>query len=240
MIHLDGRHRTNKHESNATPVWHLTRPIECNRITLKSVQLPHSFLTVPESIPDNSLQFQQSGSAAQNVVLTKRMYTGATLASEIQTQVQALGASAFTCTFSEHTLKLTFSFTSTYTMIANDERMAMITGIAKDQVTFSSSTLIPDSQVELAPPNVYLVSSSLGSASLSAPIESRVKHTFTIPLDQDIGSMVSYHSQSHYPQVLDYGAGPKKTIHDIDFRVVDPHNNLIELSTPFCVTLAFE
>ena len=163
MLHLDSRHRVNTHEHAGTPQWHLTRPIACNSIKLLSCQIPHSFLTIAPDMPDDALQFQ-TGSTPLDVVIDKKHFTGTSLASEIQTRVRGLDAAyaAFTATFDPTTLRLTFSYTSNYTVIATDDRMAAVTGLVKNKIAFSSGALISDNQVELSPPCLYLVSTSLG------------------------------------------------------------------------------
>ena len=191
-------------------------------------------------MPDGALQIQ-TGATPLDVVLDKKHYTGTTLASEIQTKVRALDAAyaAFTATFDDTTLRLSFSFTSNYTVIATDDRMAAVTGLVKNKITFSSGALIPDNQVELCPPCLYLVSSSLGYACVSGTQTAKVKSSFVIPVDQDVGSMISFNHASHFDQAISYGDGPKKLIHQIDMRIVDPHGHTLDPSIPFTVTLGY-
>ena len=147
------------------------------------------------------------------MILDAKHYTGTTLASSIQTKVRALSGGAyapdFTCTFDQNTLRITFGYTSTYTMIATDRRMASLTGLSLNQVVFSSLTLHPPNQIELAPPCIYLVSSALEPSCISGSKTALVKPTFAIPCDQNIGSLISYLHASHFDQVLDYGEGAK-------------------------------
>ena len=191
-------------------------------------------------MPDDALQFQ-TGATPLDVVLDKKHYTGTTLASEIQTKVRALDAAyaGFTSTFNDSTLRLTFSFTSSYTLFATDDRMAAVTGLVKNKITFSSGELNPDNQVELCPPCLYLVSTSLGYSCLSGVHSAKVKSSYVIPVDQDVGSMISFNHASHFDQVISYGDGPKKLVHQIDMRIVDPHGHTLDPSIPFTVTLGY-
>ena len=241
MIHLDARNRTNQHDHCGKPVWQLKRPIACSTIRLLSAQIPHSFLTVSGDMPDTALQFQV-GATPLNVVLDPQHYTGTSLAAAIQSKVRSLseGAyAAFTCTFDQNTLRLTFGYTSTYTVIATDRRMASLTGLVLNQVVFSSSTLHPPNQIELAPPCIYLVSSALGPSCISGSKTALGKPTFTIPCDQNVGSLISVSHASHFDQILDYGAGAKNEISEIDMRITDQYGNTIDPSIPWCITLAY-
>jgi len=241
MIHLDSRNRTNQHDHNGQPVWQLKRPIACSTIRLLSAQIPHSFLTVSDDMPDNGLQFQV-GATPLNVVLDPQHYTGTSLAAAIQSKVRALSGgafAAFTCTFSQDTLRLTFGYTALYTVIATDRRMASLTGLVLNQVVFSSSTLHPPNQIELAPPCIYLVSSALGPSCISGSKTALVKPTFTIPCDQNVGSLISFSHASHFDQVLSYGDGPKNEISEIDMRITDQYGNTLNPSIPWCITMAY-
>ena len=239
MIHLDSRNRTNAHDHNGEPVWQLKRPIACSTIRLLSAQIPHSFLTVSGDMPDNGLQFQV-GATPLDVTLDPQHYTGTSLAAAVQSKVRALGAfAAFTCTFDQNTLRLTFGYSSTYTVIANDNRMASLTGLLLNQVVFSSSTLHPPNQIELAPPCIYLVSSALGPSCISGSKTALVKPTFTIPCDQNVGSLISFSHASHFDQVLNYGEGAKNEISEIDLRLTDQYGNTLDPSIPWCITLAY-
>ena len=240
MIHLDSRNRTNAHDHNGRPVWQLKRPIACSSIRLLSAQIPHSFLTVSNDMPDTALQFQV-GATPLNVVLDAQNYTGTSLAAAIQSKVRALSGgayAAFTCTFDQDTLRLTFGYTSTYTVIATDRRMASLTGLVLNQVVFSSSTLHPPNQIELAPPCIFLVSSALGASCISGSKTAMVP-TFTIPCDQNVGSLISFSHASHFDQVLSYGDGPKNEISEIDMRLTDQFGNTLDPSIPWCVTMAY-
>jgi hypothetical protein len=192
-------------------------------------------------MPDTALQFQV-GATPLNVVLDPQHYTGTSLAAAIQSKVRALSGgafAAFTCTFSQDTLRIIFGYTSTYTVIATDRRMASLTGLVLNQVVFSSSTLHPPHQIELAPPCIYLVSSALGPSCVSGSKTALVKQTFTIPCDQNVGSLISFSHASHFDQVLSYGEGAKNEISEIDMRITDQFGNTLDPSIPWCVTMAY-
>ena len=80
----------------------------------------------------------------------------------------------------------------------------------------------------------------MGYSCFSGAQAARVKPTFVIPVDQNSKSMISFSHASHFDQVISYGSGPKKTIHDIDIKVVDPFGHTLDPSIPFTMTLAYE
>ena len=67
----------------------------------------------------------------------------------------------------------------------------------------------------------------------------RILLRLVIPVDQDVGSMISFNHASHFDQAISYGDGPKKLIHQIDMRIVDPHGHTLDPSIPFTVTLGY-
>jgi hypothetical protein len=66
-----------------------------------------------------------------------------------------------------------------------------------------------------------------------------VKPTFTIPCDENVGSLISFSHASHFDQILDYGAGAKNEISEIDMRITDQYGNTLDPSIPWCITMAY-
>jgi hypothetical protein len=163
-LHLDTQYANNGDAK--TPQWQLSKPIRVSRLELLAANIPHSFYTVSESMSTSGgFKVQRSGSPADAVVLTPRIYTLSTLAAEIQTKIRAADAaySAFTCVADLTTLKLTRSFGSLWNAQLSDPRYASLLGLADGTNNPSFNVLTSVNACTLATSCLYLTSKEIGT-----------------------------------------------------------------------------
>ena len=240
-LHLNTQYSNNA--DAVTPQWNLSKPIRVNRLELVAANIPHSFYTVSESLSTSGgFKVQRSGSAADTIVLTPRIYTLSTLASEIQTKVRASdGAwSAFTCVADLTTLKLTMSFGSLWNAQIADARYASLLGLAEGTNTPSFNVLTSANACSLATSCLYLTSSEIGTRFGPSPIGNgrQPAATFLISNNVDAGSEINW-SAKEYDQTISYQ--DPVVLQQITMEIRDSHGFQLDTNgLHWNLTLAYE
>jgi len=240
-LHLNTQYANNA--DAVTPQWNLSKTVRVNRMELLAANVPHSFYTVSESLSTGEgLKVQRSGSPADTIVLTPRIYTLSTLASEIQTKVRASdGAwSAFTCVADLTTLKLTMSFGSLWNAQISDPRYAALLGLVEGTNTPSFNVLTSANACSLATSCLYLTSKEIGTRYGPSPIGNgrQPSATFVISNNVDAGSEINW-SAKEYDQTISYE--DPVVLQQISMELIDSHGYVLDTNgMHWNLTIAYE
>ena len=227
-LHLNTQYANN---ANAvTPQWNLSKPLRVNRLELLATNLPHSFYTVSESLSTSGgFKVQRSGSPADTIVITPRIYTLSTLAAEIQSNVRAADSaySAFTCTAALTTLKLTMSFGSLWNAQISDPRYASLLRLVEGINNPSFNVLNSENACSLATSCLYLTSKEIGTRFGPSAIGNgrQPAATFLISNNVDAGSEINW-SAKEYDQIISYE--DPIVLQQISMEVRDSHGYVLD------------
>ena len=213
--------------------FHLTTPIrDVTCVSLSSACIPHSFYTLDDG---STFSLTHSGSTT-TVSLDSGIYSLALLAGHIQTQINV---ASFTCTASTTTLRLQFAFTGPFSIQVSDEKVAAVMGFAVNTVHQSAANaLLSTSVCELAPPMLSVTSQQLRSNYVSGT-GTELPAVFTVPIDQNAGSMMVYNEHSHYTQKKKYSQPISLSQLDIELR--DQFGTILNMNgLPWTFVLAIE
>lgn len=202
--------------------WHLTHQNNLGNenflLHIDEVQLPNAVYVVNSNY--DSFSITDTG-GTDTITLTHQNYTGAQLATELQTQLNASGTlnGTFTVTYDSQTLKITIASTVAY--VINSGNVLDIVGYTVLPTTSGTSTT-GDSPVRLDGTAYVDLITSLGKSSYSSR---NITNTFfRICLNADVGSMVYYTPKTQHGIKLN---SPDLTSFSI--RLIDDKGNLYDL-----------
>lgn len=157
-------------------------------VTLHKIILPNS--VYPINIYNQQVYFKENGGATQNATLSINNYTGAQFATELQTQLTAVGALVYTATYDSQSKLLSIS-------VPGPDTIQFVAGSndAYDEMgylvpTVVASTLDGDFPVILSGTNWLNVITNFATRVFDSAITTGT--TLQLPVDVPFGNIIFY------------------------------------------------
>jgi hypothetical protein len=167
----------------------------------------------PINSNNNTILFQENNSTAATytATITAGVYTGATLATEIKTRMDAATGNAYTYTvsFNAATKKLTISTTNFRILLSSTAKKVI--GLGVSEQSFAASQALPN-PVRLDGSQYVSVVSNFTSKNISSGYSQSI--LLRVPLDVSYGELVNYSSQTD-----DYNLVDVSELSSISFRL---------------------
>jgi len=192
-------------------------------ISLDSIIFPNAVL--PINANNNTIIFREDSDEKVDytATITPGVYTGAALATEIKTRMDAATGNAYTytITFSTLTKKLTFAATSF--KILQSSTAKKVIGLGVNQSVFAASTTMSNPIRAAGTDYVHVISNFTGN-SLSSGFNKRI--FARVPIDKGYGELINYVSYKDDAESMDLSQ--LSTLH---LRLEDDENRLYDLSS---------
>lgn len=185
--------RNSELPDNYDTFWVINLPrlnyIRSYAITLESVEFPNT--VYPINSTNNKIYFSEDGGGTLTATLDANHYTGAQIATEIKTQLEAAGGGTYTVTFDSQTQKLTIAVggaVTTVGFVVGENNCYDELGFAPPSAV--SASITSNFPVNLSGSQYVDIISNLSTLNYSTTHTARV--LARIPLYQPFGNMI-YH-----------------------------------------------
>lgn len=191
-------------------------------ISLEQLTIP---ITVsPINSNNNTLELiENSGATTATVTLSEQSYTGAEIATELKTKLDAasLSGNIYTVSYNSNTKKLTIAASANnFTFGANSTALKVI-GFTLTPTTYSASRT-SENVVRLDGSSYYDIVSSLSSRNISS--NGRTNILARVPIFAGFGSVQSYqHTNDSAIQIFN------QDVDVITLSIYDDENNLVQM-----------
>lgn len=223
VVYINSAQRSNGVPENFSVT--LAKPLKSARsVLVKSVEIPFTYYVVTTST--NTLVF--NGGGVKTVTIAVGNYSGNTLATAIQTAMNATAFTGTTVVYNDITNKLVFTNLSAFLLVLAGTTMAEIIGLSANTLLATSTS--PQNIVNIAGTNqLYIISNILQGAQNIPLVNSSILsclHRVVV----DVGP-----TQFISDKVMAAGANVYKfsgqnDIYEITFQLVDEDFNQIDLN----------
>ena len=246
-VYIDSRYKTSSSTSNTDFTFELKQNLDLPDSTtcwIDDVSIPHTWYTVENFNSNLYIRVVATGNIDKRINLTQKNYTGSTLATELQTQLNNAFTESFTVTYFSPTGRLNISISTnnfiiyTETELENNTMTWTGTGsdsyvnyknLANDLLRHSDAMSATDEFTTnfidlLNVHSIYICSSNLGSFQTLGP-RGNTDILKKVPVSSNYGYLI-LDSVVSTIDGIDVSKQGIKTLH---FRITDVRGNIIPL-----------
>lgn len=226
FLHLDSRFRDTGSIQNAR--FNIEKIANVKAVSVENLQ----FFNVQYTVDDRNRKVYINDGSDKTITLDKGRYDGDSIATELQSKLNS-SSSGFTVTFSDKTLKMTISRTSSYVLktgTTTDSAWTVL-GFDTDADKSSSTSNTSDNIVKLASKYYYITSNIVQSTHINKDLRDNILILFSNT--QNFGNLITRPA----PQII---PASSSTIDLIKLKLFDDEDNLVDCNNiGYSLTLRF-
>lgn len=235
--HLYLNTRTGNGSLNYSTSWSINDPRLQNmnkfKITLRSVEFPNS--VYPINTYNQNFHITEDGVTTVTVnplQLTPKLYTGTTIATELQTLLNGASAQAFVVVYNSETKKLTIACSGPFAFVQTDNNCYEELGFGPSAFSTLSISISSAYPINISGPQYVDLLSNLASLSYSNASTGHV--LARIPLTVGFGSIVFY--QNSLNEDVEF---TNSHMDEIFINMIDDKGNFYEMPDNAHISLVF-
>src|SRR6185437_9605014 len=189
---------------------------------LSSITMPN---TIYKIITGTNDEIHWTHGSSFSFTILPGAYSINNLISTIQTGMNLADSNGYTWSYDSTTFKLTISGITPFTLnFSNSKNHYRELGFTNTDTSINTIVTSPNVIDLYNSFSIYILVSELG---VSGYTSSNNQWTFRIPMTTNSGGIITFDSQSFYPQVVSF---PRQTFNKLNVRLIDSDSNPIDLN----------